>query len=127
MFGALSLCFLLLSALPLYRTLSQSSKIWWTPHALLVSLAQGGDRVEIYVRGKPLTALVQRGQILIEEDGRSSTLTPGDMGLRFNNWDRVRIAKLPLLLGYAAMCGAAATLFLLVVTGRLAYRGETGP
>jgi hypothetical protein len=32
--------------------------------------------------------------------------------------------RLPLLLFYAAMCGFEAALFLVIATGRLAYRGE---
>ncbi len=46
------------------------------------------------------------------------------MGLRFNNWDRVRVERLPLLLVYAAGSGVTACIFLLVLTGRLAYRGQ---
>jgi len=126
MFAALSLTLFLISAVPLYRALSRPSDIWWTPHASLVPLAKGTDRVEIYARGKPLASLVQAGQLRIAENGGLSTLAPSDVGLRFNNWDRVRVEQLPLLLGYAAGCGVTACMFLLVVSGRLAYRGERG-
>ncbi len=126
MFAALSLTLFLISAVPLCRALSRPSDIWWTPHALLVPLAMRTDRVEIYARGKPLATLVQAGQLRIVENGGLSTLTPSDVGLRFNNWDRVRVEQLPLLLGYAAVCGVTACMFLLVVSGRLAYRGERG-
>jgi predicted xylose isomerase-like sugar epimerase len=51
-------------------------------------------------------------------------LERSEVRLRFNNWDRVRAAQLPGLLIPAAVCGALALMFLLVVTGRLAYRGE---
>ena len=44
--------------------------------------------------------------------------------MRFNNWDRVRAERVPGLLVSAAGCGVTALLFLLVLTGRLAYRGE---
>ena len=126
MFAALSLTLLLISAVALYRALSRPSDIWWTPQALLVPLAEGTDRVEIYVRGKPLATLVQSGQLRIADDGGLSTLAPSDVGLRFNNFDRVRVEQLPLLLGYAAMGGVTAGMFLLVISGRLAYRGERG-
>ena len=46
------------------------------------------------------------------------------IGLRFNNWDRVRVQRLPFLLIYAAGFGAGAVLLLVIATGRLAYRGE---
>ncbi len=121
-FAALSLSLLLVVAAPLYRALSRPNDIWWTPHALLVPLSQGTDRVEVYVHGKPLATLVEAGQLRIAENGGLSTLVPSDLGLRFNNWDRVRVGQLPLLLGCSALCGALACIFLLVVSGRLAYR-----
>jgi hypothetical protein len=123
-FAILSLVLFLVAAVPLYGELSRRSDIWWTPHAMLVPLAESADRVEIYARGKPLTALLQAGQVRITEEGGSSTLTTRDVGLRFNNWDRVRVQRLSLLLVYAAGCGVTACIFLLVMTGRLAYRGE---
>jgi hypothetical protein len=91
---------------------------------MLVPLAQSGDRVEIYARSRSLATLLEAGQIRIAEDSRTSVLAPSEVGLRFNNWDRVRAERLPVLLVAAAGCGIAAVMFLLVVTGRLAYRGE---
>ena len=123
-FATLSLVFFCVAAAPLYGELSRRSDIWWTPHAMLVPLAESKDRVEIYARGKPLATLLSAGQLRIAEEGRSSTLATSDIGLRFNNWDRVRVERLPLLLVYAAACGITACIFLLVLTGRLAYRGE---
>ena len=124
LFATLSLIFFFIAAAPLYRELSGRSDIWWTPHALLVPLVESKDRVEIYARGKPLAALLQAGQLQIAEEGGSSTLTASDVGLRFNNWDRVRAERVPLLLVYAAVCGVTACIFLFVLSGRLAYRGE---
>jgi len=123
-FATLSLVLFFVAAVPLYGELSRRSDIWWTPHAMLVSLADSKDRVEIYARDKPLAVLLQAGQLRISEDGALSTLATSDVGLRFNNWDRVRVERLPLLLVYAASCGVTACMFLLVLTGRLAYRGE---
>lgn len=123
-FSALSLVFFFMAAAPLYRELSRRSDIWWTPHAMIVPFAESKDRVEIYARGKPLAALLHAGQLRIGEDGGYTVVAPSDVGLRFNNWDRVRAERLPLLLVYAGACGVAALMFVLVVTGRLAYRGE---
>ena len=91
---------------------------------MLVPLAESKDRVEIYAHGKPLAALIEAGQLRIAEDGGLSTVTTSDVGLRFNNWDRLRAERLPLLLVSAVGCGVTACVFLLVLTGRLAYRGE---
>jgi hypothetical protein len=123
-FATLSLVLFLVAAASLYRGLSLRSDIWWTPHAMLVPLAESTDRVEIYARGKPLADLLRAGQLRIAEAGGASTLATTDVGLRFNNWDRVRVERVPLLLVYAAGCGVTACMFLLVLTGRLAYRGE---
>jgi hypothetical protein len=123
-FSALSVVLFFIAAVPLYRELSRRSDIWWTPHAMVVPFAESKDRVEIYARGKPLAALLQAGQLRIAEDGGCTVVAPSDVGLRFNNWDRVRAERLPMLLVYAVGCGFTAFTFLLVLTGRLAYRGE---
>ena len=124
LFSTLSLTLFFLAAAPLYRELARRSDIWWTPRTMLVSLAESVDRVEIYARRRPLAALLEAGQLRIVEGGGSSVLAPSEVGLRFNNWDRVRAERMPVLLLFAASCGVTAFLFLLVVTGRLAYRGE---
>ena len=126
LFSTMMLSLFLVAAVPLYTELSRRSDIWWTPRAMMVPLAESANRVEIYARGRLLTALVEAGQIQMAENGRTSVLTPGEVGVRFNNWDRVRAARLPLLLVNAAGCAVTALMFFLVVTGRLAYRGEKG-
>ncbi|HEX9705671.1 MAG TPA: hypothetical protein VGA20_10520 [Gemmatimonadales bacterium] len=123
-FATLSFGFFLIAAVPLFRQLTRRPDIWWTPRPLLVPLAQGLDRVEVYARGEPLVALLEAGQVRLVEGGGSTSLTANDVGFRFNNWDRIRAQGLPMLLASAAACGGAAVLFLLVITGRLAYRGE---
>ncbi len=125
-YSTLGLVFFFVGAAPLYRELSQRSDIWWTPRTMLVPIADSKDRVEIYVRGKPLAELLQGGRLQISENGASSSLAASDVGVRFNNWERVRARRLPLLLVYAAGCGVAAFMVLLVLSGRLAYREERG-
>jgi len=125
-FSILNLALFLVAAAPLYRELSQPSDIWWTPYAMRVPLADSKDRVEIYVRGKSLAALLQAGELRIAENGALGTLATSDVGLRFNNWDRVRVQRLPVLLAYAGVCGVVASMFLLVLTGRISYRSEKG-
>jgi len=126
-FSILTGALLLIPSLALYRELSKRSDIWWTPPPMALSLSESQDRVEIYVRGKPLGALLEAEQLSVTDAGRASTVRAQDIGLRFNNWDRVRATRLPVLLLYAATCGAVAVLLLIIATGRLAYRGETQP
>lgn len=123
-FTFLSLSVFLLAALPIVRELTRREGIWWTPRTMLVPVAESGNRVEIYVHGQPFASLLQAGQVQVLKEGQPVSLGAGDVGLRFNNSDRVRAERLPTLLVSAALCGAIALLILLIVTGRLAYRGE---
>jgi hypothetical protein len=90
------------------------------------SLPGSEDRVEVYVHGKPLAELLAGNQLWIKADTGSRPITAQEIRFRFNNFDRIRARRLPLLLVDAASCGAGAVLLLLIVTGRLAYRGERG-
>jgi hypothetical protein len=123
-FAALTVVFFLIPAIALYSELSKRADIWWTPPPMMVQLNEATDRVQAYVRGRPLGALVEAGQLRVTDEASASVLAANDIRFRFNNWDRVRAQRIPILLWYAAMCGAMALLFLLLVTGRLAYRGE---
>jgi len=124
LYSSLAVVCLVMAAVPLYRELSRPADIWWTPRTMLVPLARSQDRVEIYARGKLLPSLLETGEVRIADDTGSSTLAASEIGLRFNNWDRVRADRLPLLLACAALCGAMGVILVLVATGRLAYRGE---
>jgi len=126
-YSTMSLVLLVIAGLPIYQEFFRRSDIWWTPHAMLVPLAESGDRVEIYARGEPLGAVLQSGRLVIAENSGLGVLEASEVGLRFNNRDRVRAGRLPMLLVSAAVCGAIGVLFLLTLTGRLAYRGERGP
>jgi len=117
---------LLIPAAEIYRELSMRPDIWWTPKPMALSPAAAQDRVEIYVRGKPLGALIDGKQLWITDDTGRSAIGAQDIGLRLNNWDRVRVARLPMLLAYAASCGAGFVMLLLIGSGRLAYREERG-
>ena len=123
-FAALTVVFFLIPAIALYSELSKRADIWWTPPSMMVPLANASDRVEVYVRGRPLGALLAAGQVRVTDETSGSVLATSDIAFRFNNWDRVRAQRIPTLLLYAAACGAMALLFLLLVTGRLAYRDE---
>jgi hypothetical protein len=126
LYSTMMVTLFLVASAPLFRELSRRSDIWWTPRTMLVPLTESPDRVEIYARGRPLATLLEAGQIRLAEDARTTVLTPREVGLRFNNWDRVRAERLPMLMASAAGCAVTALMFLLVVTGRLAYRGEKG-
>ena len=127
LFSSFAAVWLFISAVPLYRELSRRSDIWWTPQTMLVPLAKSQDRVQVFVRGTPLQTILEAGELRIAEGGQSSTVAPTEVGVRFNNWDRVRAQSLPGVAVSAAGCAAAALLLLFIATGRLAYRPERPP
>ncbi len=122
--ATMSVVFFLIPAVALFSELSKRSDIWWTPRQLAIPLAESADRIEVFVRGKPIEPLLDAGALRVADDGSTSALTASDIRFRFNNWDRVRAQRLPLLLLYAAFIGAGLLLFFVLVTGRLAYQGE---
>ena len=126
-FSGLIAALSLLAVVPLVTELTRPRDIWWTPRTLLVPLGESRDRVVIYVRGRLLTELLEAGTLQIAGVSGQSVVLPSEIGLRLNNWDRVRGQRVPLLLAYAWAAGAMATLFVLVLTGRLAYRPEKAP
>jgi len=123
-YSGLTLGLLLIPAVALYSELARRSDIWWTPPAMASTLGDSRDRVEIYAGNKPLAAWLTAQQLWIRDEAGSRAVSADEIRLRFNNWDRTRVARLPLLLVYAATLGAGLVIFLVVATGRLAYRGE---
>ena len=123
-FLSLMVVLFLIPAIALYSELHRRSDIWWTPPSMMVPLAAGTDRVEVYAGDKRLDALLDGGQVQLLTSSGPIVLAKSDIRLRFNNWDRIRGERVYGVLIYAAACGVTALLFLLLLTGRLAYRGE---
>ena len=126
-YGSLTGALLLIPCLGLFREIVQRDDIWWTPPQLAVSVAESQDRVEIYIRGKSLNSVLNAGQLRIADEGGADTLRAADVRFRFNNWDRVRANRLPMLVAYAVTMGAGLLLLILIVSGRLTYRSERQP
>jgi hypothetical protein len=110
--------FLLISAARLYTFFQERDDIWWTPRAMSIPLEAAHHRVRVYVRGNELDDLVAARQLLFQNDSGTSAVKRQDVGLRFNNWDRVRAERIPALLISAVTVGAAAGLLLsgLIIT-----------
>ena len=105
--------FLVNSTYRVYSFLHDRTDIWWTPLTMLVPLGTSQDRVAVYVRGIELQDLLSAGRLRLVTDSGPRVLSAADIGLRFNNWDRVRAERVPAVLQYAAAAGAAAA-FLIV-------------
>jgi len=91
------------------------------------TLGDSRDRVEIYMGDKPLAARLTAQQLWIRDETGSRVVSADEIRVRFNNWERMRTGRLPLLLVCAAALGAGLVIFLVIATGRLAYRGEREP
>jgi hypothetical protein len=114
MFGGI---FFLMSALQLVRYFVQPAGIWWTPKTLALPLADTSDRVEVYVRDIGLAEHVRAGRLQVLGDTGARPVTESDVRLRFNNWDRIRAARIPSLLSAGIVLGAAGVVFLLGLLG----------
>jgi hypothetical protein len=108
------------SAARLYAFFQTRADIWWTPKAMSVPLEAGHHRVTVYLQDKELDDLVAKRQLLLQDDLGTRAVTRMDVGLRFNNWDRVRAEQIPSLLIFAATAGAAAALLLVGLVWTLA-------
>jgi hypothetical protein len=116
----------LTAAIPLARELFRRDDIWWTPFAMRLPLAQTADRVEIYVKDRPLLPLLESGKIRVA-DGSPSVVAASDVGLRFNNRDRVRSEKMTSLLWDAALCGAVGSYLFVLAIGGVEMKKERPP
>jgi hypothetical protein len=119
LFLVLPAVFLLTAASRLYTFFQERSDIWWTPGGMSIPLEAAHHRVRVYLRGNELDNLVAKRQLLLQDDSGTSVVTRTDVGLRFNNWNRVRAERIPSLLIYGITAGAAAALLLsgLVILG----------
>ena len=122
--------FLVISSARLYGFFHERSDIWWTPQGTIVPLAETHDRVAIYVRSRELDDLVAAGHLRLLEDSVTSVVRTADIGLRFNNWDRVRAERISSLLISGVTAGAAAALLLVgLIIARVRQRsgGHSAP
>jgi len=101
----------------------------WTPRELAVGLDESADRVGVLVAGVALADHVKAGTLLVGAEGQPPRpLTPEDVRVRFNNWDRVR-ADLHFQAIFTAAYTAAAVLLLvggLLLVPRLPVRQKQG-
>ncbi len=127
LYSGLTLIALIFPAVVIYSELATRPDIWRTPLPMASTLGESRDRIEIYADGRPLAARVAAQELWIRDEIGSRALSGDQIRLRFNNWDRVRVSRIPLLLLYAAVFGGGLVALLVIATGRLVYRGEREP
>jgi len=102
----------------------------WTPRGLAVGLEGSRDRVRVLVSGTPLADHLAAGTLKVADRGETARpVTPDEVRLRFNNWDRVR-ADLYYRAIFSASyttAGAAALLAGLLLMPRLTPKSAPDP
>jgi len=73
--------------------------------AMAPTLAKWSDRAVVFVGGDRLERAVEAGKIQRITDTGPVPVRPDEIRVRFNNWDRVRAERLPLLALNAALLG----------------------
>lgn len=85
----------------------------WTQEAFSPPLAQVSDRVEVFVSGEPILKLVEAQRLVVKEKEAETAVAAEKLVARVNNYERDRLARLPMMLGLAAGAGAGLVLFLI--------------
>ena len=97
-------------AMGVSQRLGGNPDIWWTPMAMAPTLAKSSDRAVVFVGDDRLERAVEAGKIQRITDTGPVTVRPDEIRVRFNNWDRVRAERLPLLALNAALLGMGVVL-----------------
>lgn len=84
----------------------------WTAGAFSPPLSQASDRLEVILAGEPILKLVEAQALVLKTKGAETPVAADALAVRINNYDRDRFAKVPLMLGLAAVAGCAFAFFL---------------
>jgi hypothetical protein len=75
----------------LYQAFWGNEDIWWTPAQLRLTVEETGDRFQMSIGGKALRKHLKDGTLFaVDPDGVHYRVVSKDVGVRVNNWDRVR-------------------------------------
>ncbi len=85
----------------------------WTVGAFSPPLAQASDRLEVLLAAEPILKLAEQQAVVLKQKTSETPVTAEMLTVRLNNYDRVRFAKVPVMLGLAAGAGAGLVLLLI--------------
>ncbi|MBS3733859.1 MAG: hypothetical protein KGY99_02925 [Phycisphaerae bacterium] len=85
---------------------------WWTPSTDPLTLADSRDRVEVLVDGTLIQRRIAEGEVLLRRKGGTESLTRDDVGIRFNNVDRVRASRRWPMTVAGGLIGAGAVMLI---------------
>ena len=91
----------------------QPADAYWTVTAFSPPLASVSDRVELFVSDEPLLKAVTEERLVLKKKTTEAPVAAADLVARMNTYDRVRLARIPTMLGLAAAAGGGLVLFLI--------------
>jgi len=75
----------------LYQAFWGNENIWWTPLQLHLTVEETGNRFQMSVGGKALQKHLADGTLFaVDPNGQQYRVVSKDVGVRVNNWDRVK-------------------------------------
>jgi|KBSSwiStaDraftv2_1062776.scaffolds.fasta_scaffold00032_38 hypothetical protein len=97
----------------LYRLWNQPPDRYWTPRQFAGDLAEVTSRAEVLLKGDSLQRALAEGRVTINDATGPLTIQPTDVTVRLNNYDQVRVRRVPAALVSAGAAGGALVLLLL--------------
>jgi hypothetical protein len=76
-------------------------------------LADSAGRVVVYVAGEPILKAIEEQRVVLKRKAGDAPVAASEIVASLNERDGVRLAKVPLMLGLAALAGGAFVLFLI--------------
>lgn len=76
-------------------------------------LAESAGRVVVYVAGEPILKAIEEQKVVLKRKDGDAPLAATEIVASLNERDGARLAKVPLMLGLAALAGGAFVLFLI--------------
>jgi len=88
-----------------YRAFWAEQNIWWTPARLSLTAEETVDRFQMTIGGKALRKHLADGTLFgVGQNGGQYRVVSKDVGVRLNNWDRVKgtllTGALPSVFGF---------------------------
>jgi hypothetical protein len=82
-------------AAQVYRAFWGDKGIWWTPPGMSLKVEETGNDVAISIGGKLLQKHLAEGTLFaVDPNGTQYRVVSRDVGVRLNNWERVKASLL---------------------------------
>ncbi len=98
----------------MYRAFWGQQNIWWTHSNMKLRLEETGNDFALYISGRLLQKHLAEGTLSgVDQNGAQYRVVSKDVGVRLNNWERVK-ATILATAGFAAFTFGMSVAFLIV-------------